>query len=408
MIHDLQPHLVALAIGLLMGFERERHHKGGVGSVGLRTTALAALAGSLAARLHPAALAVVLGILGAYALAAFLASSEEDRGLTSEVALLVAGLLGAVALDHAGVAVAVAVLVVVVLSEKERLHQLAGIITETELGDALKFFVAAFVVLPLLPTGRFGPGGAVEPSKVWRLVVMITAIGLVGYVAVRILGPGRGLMVAGAAGGFVSAAATTGSMGRTARSPDLMKPALAGALLASVATLVQLVVVVGIAGGDLLGRVVPAAAAGSVVLGIEAWLLGRGEHADQVDDDGPPGNQRAFALKPAVLLAALLTGVLVGVAWLREHVGAEAAVAGAALAGAADVHSAAAATASLAADGALATSTAVAAVGAALAMNTVTKIVVAFVSGGATFGRRFTVRLVLPTAVVAAALAIPV
>jgi uncharacterized membrane protein (DUF4010 family) len=408
MIDDLQPHLVALAIGLLIGFERERHHKGRVGSVGLRTTALAALAGSLAARLNPAALAVVLGILGAYALTAFVTSTKEDRGLTSEVALLVAGLLGAVALDHARVAVAVAVLVVVVLSEKERLHRLAGIITETELGDVLRFFVAAFVVLPLLPDRRFGPGGAVEPARVWRLVVLITAIGLVGYVAVRILGPGRGLMVAGAAGGFVSAAATTGAMGRTARTPALTKPALAGALLASVATLVQLVVVVGIAGGDLLGRVVPAAVVGSVVLGIEAWLLGRGDHADRVDDDGPPGDQRAFALKPAVLLAGLLTVVLVGVAWLREHVGAEAAVAGAALAGAADVHSAAAATASLAADGALETGTAVVAIGAALAMNTVTKIVVAFVGGGPTFGRRFAARLVLPIAVVAAALALPV
>lgn len=407
MVDDLRPHLVALAIGLLIGFERERRHAGAMTAVGLRTTALAALAGSVAMRLHPAALAVVLAVLGAFALGAFVTASASDRGLTSEVALVVAGLLGALAVGREGVAVALGVLVVVVLSEKERLHRVAGVITETELSDALKFFVAAFVVLPLLPDQRFGPGDAVDPARIWRLVVLITAIGLVGYVAIRVLGPGRGLLVAGAAGGFVSASATTASMGRTARTEGLERASLAGALLASVATLVQLVVVVGAAGGGLVGRVVPAALAGSAVLGVEAALLSRGVHGDRAADgaaQGSPTERRAFALKPAVLLAALLTIVVVGVAWLREAIGSQAAVIGAALAGAADAHAAAAAVAALAAVGQLSDATAVAAMGAALGVNTITKVVLAFAAGGARFGSRFTVRLVLPAVAVAGAL----
>jgi len=232
--------------------------------------------------------------------------------------------------------------------------------------------------------------------------VLITAIGLVGYVAIRVLGPGRGLMVAGAAGGFVSAAATTASMGRTARDPALARPALAGALLASAATMVQLVVVVAVSGVDLLGRVVPAAAAGTVALVAEAWLLVRGEHADA--PDGGSGGARAFTLRPALVLAVFLTTVLTIVAWLREHVGTDAAALGAGVAGAADVHAAAAAVASLTVAGQLAGHTAVVAIGAALGANTATKVVLAFVAGGARFGARFTVRLLVPGVLVAAAL----
>ena len=101
------------------------------------------------------------------ALTAHVLGGDRDRGLTSEVALVVAGFLGALAVTSPGVAVALGVLVVGVLSEKERLHRFADIVTQTELEDGLRLFIAAFVVLPLLPERRFGPGGAIDPSKVF-------------------------------------------------------------------------------------------------------------------------------------------------------------------------------------------------------------------------------------------------
>ena len=59
-----------------------------------------------------------------------------------------------------------------------------------------------------------------NPAKIWLLVVLLTGIGWVGYIGVRALGPQRGLLVTGLAGGFVSATATTASMGGSAgRSP---------------------------------------------------------------------------------------------------------------------------------------------------------------------------------------------
>ena len=96
------------------------------------------------------------------------------------------------------------------LWSKTRIHRFVRrILTEVEVEDAIKFFVVAFVILPLLPDQGVGPYGVLNPAKIWLLVVLLTGIGWVGYIGVRALGPQRGLLVTGLAGGFVSATATT-------------------------------------------------------------------------------------------------------------------------------------------------------------------------------------------------------
>ena len=145
--------------------------------------------------------------------------------------------------------------VVGLLISKTRIHRFAReIVSEVELEDAIKFFVVAFVILPLLPDRQLGPYGVLNPSKIWLLVVLLTGIGWVGYIGVRALGPERGLLVTGLAGGFVSASATTASMGRLSRTVAGLRGPLASALLASLATFVQLLVVIGLVDGEVLRR----------------------------------------------------------------------------------------------------------------------------------------------------------
>jgi uncharacterized membrane protein (DUF4010 family) len=114
----------------------------------------------------------------------------------------------------------------------------------------------AFVVLPLLPNQPMGPYGVLNPAKVWLLVVLLTGIGWLGYVGVRALGAERGLMVTGLAGGFVSASATTASMGRLSRTAGVRAP-LASALAASLATFVQMLIVIGYVDPGVLRRCSP-------------------------------------------------------------------------------------------------------------------------------------------------------
>ena len=273
---QIQPFLIALAIGLLLGFERERSHQRNL-PAGSRSFALLALAGAIAASFNTWAVVVGLVAVGALSALAYFRTSDDDPGTTTEIAALVAYLLGALAYTRPALSVALAVVVVGLLISKTRIHRFAReIVSEVELEDAIKFFVVAFVVLPLLPDRQLGPYGVLNPSKIWLLVVLLTGIGWVGYIGVRALGPERGLLVTGLAGGFVSASATTASMGRVSRTVAGLRGPLAGALLASLATFVQLLVVIGLVDGEVLRRLWLPVVAGMIVLSGVAALAYRG------------------------------------------------------------------------------------------------------------------------------------
>ena len=104
---------VALGIGLLVGLERERRKGEGTkrGPAGLRTFALASLAGAIASVVGGGALLglVTAGIIVLTAIAYF-RSSSEDPGLTSEVALVLT------VLHNACAALLVALLAAVVVT----------------------------------------------------------------------------------------------------------------------------------------------------------------------------------------------------------------------------------------------------------------------------------------------------
>ena len=405
----LQPYLVALAIGLMLGFERERSHNGTV-AAGSRSFALLALMGAAAASFGPWVVIAGLACVGALVALAYVRTSREDPGTTSEIAALVAYLLGALAYARPAVAVALAVVVVVLLLSKNRIHRFArDIVTEVELEDAVKFFVVAFVVLPLLPDRPLGPYGVLNPAKVWLLVVLLTGIGWVGYIAVRALGPQRGLLITGLAGGFVSASATTASMARLSKTGVGLRAALASALAASLATFLQLLVVIGYVDADVLRRLwLPVVAAALVLVGV-AVVVYRGAARDRqepaAEGTATPA-ARPFALRPALILAAILISALLVGRWGAAVLGPQGAILASFAAGLADAHAGSIAAATLAAQGDITIATALAAIGAALGSNLLVKIALAFTAGGRRFGLGFTAGMAAPAAVFAALLVV--
>jgi uncharacterized membrane protein (DUF4010 family) len=387
---------VALAIGLLIGAERERDHQSR--TAGIRTFALVAVTGSISVQVPVVVAAVLCGGVGLLAVSAYLRGVDADPGYTTEVAVLATLGLGALSREAPSAAVGLAVAVTVLLVSRENLHHFVReTITDQERADALVFFVAAFVVLPILPSGAVGPYGAWVPQRIWLLVVMIIAISWVGYAATRLLGASRGLMIGGLAGGFVSATATTGVMGARVRNDGVpLRAGLAGALLASVATLVQLAVLTSIVDVRVTVRLLPACVAGGLVLGLEAWWLGR-RSANPDADTSSAG--RPFALVPALVLAGIISAVLPVALWMQDRYGANGAVAASATAALADVHGASVAMATLVHSGDIGLATAVTPIGAGLATNTIGKLVAGTVGGGFRFAGALLVCL-LPVAVV--------
>ena len=395
---------VALGIGLLLGAERERRKGEGParGAAGIRTFALVALAGGIAMAIGGGVvLAVALGFVALAVLAAYILGDRTDPGLTTEVAVVVAFLLGALAQQEPQLAAGIAVVVAILLAAREQLHRLVSrALTEQEVHDALLFAGAALVILPLAPNERIGPYGVFNPFAIWRLVVIVMAIGGAGYAAVRLLGARVGLPLSGLAAGFVSSSATIAAMGARAReTPALRTPAVAAAVLSTVATVVQMVIVVGATDRRTLEQLWPAMAfAGVAAVGYGAIFALRALRDAAADAHEPGG--RAFDLKTAVLFASTVTAVLFVSAALGDWLGNRGVLLSAAVAGFADTHAAAIAVAGLAAGGRVEPADAVVPILAAFTTNSVTKMVLSAASGG----RRFAAE-VWPGVIVTAALA---
>ena len=386
----------ALGLGLLIGVERERRKGESArhGAAGVRTHALLALSGATAALVGPWILVLACAGVGALAVASYLRSPPGDAGLTSEIAVLLTFLLGALAISNPPLAVALGVAVAVLLASKTALHRLTReLITEREMRDLLLLAAAALIVLPLLPRDPIDPWGVLKPSSLGKLVVMVMAIGAAGHVALRMIGARWGLPLAGFFAGFASSTAATAGFGQRARAtPELRTAAVAAALFANLASLLLFAAVLGAGSAALLAQVrwPLAAAAGVLLLGGAAGLWHASRDAEQLPDRPPA---RAFRLSHALIFAAVVAVALLLSAWLRERYGDTSALLAATFVALAELHAAAASVAQLAAGGELSPTLARWGVLGLLAASAVVKSIVAFSSGGAGYGWRVTAGL---------------
>ena len=178
------PLFVALAIGLLIGLERERRKGEGTSRspAGLRTFALVGLLGGVAALIGSTGLVLMAGSFVALGgLAAYALGDRKDPGLTGEVALVVTYGLGVLAQTKPAIALEAGVVVAALLAFRVQLHRFVRErITDQELLDALTFAIAAVVILPLLPNRAVDPFGLFNPFTLWRLAVVAMALSFVG------------------------------------------------------------------------------------------------------------------------------------------------------------------------------------------------------------------------------------
>ena len=390
-------YVYSLAIGFLIGIERERsarreQHQ----AFGVRTFALIAVVGTLAREIDLGVVLVALVVLGGLLVVSYLRTSRDDAGTTTEVAALATFLLGVLCYRDAPLAAGLAIVMTVLLMSKTRIHSFVrDVLTQAEIEDALKFLVIALVVLPLMPDRNMGPYGVLNPSRIWLIVVVLTGISWVGYVAVRVMGTRRGLVTTGLASGFVSATATTASMGRVSRTPANFSAAVAGAQVSSVATFVQLEVMTTIVNTRIATRLLVPVILGSLSLLSVAMVnfrRGRGDVGSSSSDTSPPeqpSSGQLSTLLPAALLAAILTAALLLARWGSAAFGPKGAVIAVGITGLADAHGGALSAVTLFSKGSLGLDATLFSIAAALFANSVVKSIVAFGAGGRQFGVKF-------------------
>lgn len=377
----------ALGLGLMIGVVRERAQPPHLLPAGTRTHALVALLGCTAWLLSPWVMVAVLLAVTALTVIAYRASVAEDPGLTGEIALLMTCLLGGLAAHQASLAAALAVVVAILLQAKAPLQKLSREwISEGEIQDILMLAAAALVVMPLLPEQPLDRWGVVSPMTVWKIVVLIMAVGMFGHFAQRLLGARWGLAIAGFFAGFASSTAAVTSMGQQARNHSALTIAsAAAALLANLASLLLFVAVVAAASPALL-QASAAAFAGAVggLLLVIAGLLAKAHSNGGLQPQA--GHGKAFKIQQALLIAGLIAGVSLLAAWLEELFGHSGALAAAIIVALAEVHAAAAGVAQLAATGKLPVQVASIGIIAVLAASCLSKGVIACIAGGRRYG----------------------
>lgn len=344
---------IALFIGALVGLEREKkaasEESRGIG--GLRTFILFAEAGAVAAWLSiqlqtawifiGAAVCVTAVVLAGYLV--HVRASPTAHGLTTEVAALVVYLLGGTTLaGYPALAVALAIATSALLAYKQPLHGLVGQMGQDDLYAGLKLLIATFIVLPVLPNRTVDPWGALNPYKMWWLVILISGLSLVGYAASRWLGTGRGLPLTGFFGGLVSSTAVSLSFARRSREdaeaaglPDALAT---GLLLSWTVMFVRVAVAVGVVNLELLPALAtPLAAMGLPTLLAAVVFYQRASRASVAAPAEAVPLKNPFSLTSAIKFALLFAVVLLVVKFTEQHFAARGIYLVAALAGLTDV-----------------------------------------------------------------------
>ncbi|CAN5908868.1 MgtC/SapB family protein [soil metagenome] len=398
--------LTALAVGLLVGLEREqtKTDRGGGGLGGIRTYPLVALAGGIATLLGTVSIVIPMvalaGLLAlivvSYANDVKRTQAEGGHGITTEVSLVVIYLLGSLACTRGIVdpvetrlvlVAALGVATTFLLSSKPMFHQLAGKISHDDFYATVKFLIVAVIVLPLLPDRDMGPLRALNPRDLGLMVVIISGLSFLGYVAIKLWGAKRGLLVGAALGGLVSSTATTLSFSRRAQTAPELAPVAAGAISVAWAVMLgRVAVLVGIIDPPLLETLaIPLAAMLVATLIAMAITFRSSESSDMKIPLSNP-----FELSSAIKVTLVFAAVQIIIKAAIEYLGERGLYIAAGLSGTTDVDAVTVSTARLARDH-LAAHAAMLAIVIAVGANTVVKAGLAFGIGGKRIGARMLV-----------------
>lgn len=309
----------ALAAGLLIGAERgwqERNSEDGRLAAGIRTFALTGLLGGFAMllgeRFGVVAWAVVFVGFAALVLASYFGDllQNGDKGLTSEVAMLITFILGSLAVaGHPPLAAAGAVAVALLLSLKRTLHGALRQLSEAELSAVLKLLFISLVLLPALPNQGYGPWQAFNPYVTWWMVVLIAGLGFAAYVAIRLVGARHGLLFTALLGGIVSSTAMTVTLARLNQQRGLHAMLACGLLATSALMFPRVLLEVGLINTQLLPRLL-------WPLGVTALVYAGGAlvyfrlAGSLSEENAEPALKNPFELGSALRFAALLVLIL--------------------------------------------------------------------------------------------------
>ena len=314
--HLLGPIFASAGLGALIGLIRqwsEQTEHGGKGDFGgVRTHTLWAILGCLSAaasRDHATfALPIVITVVAAHLIVAqSRVANPGSPGSTSFAASLLTLMIGAlVAWGHTQTAVVVGALTMVVLGIKQPLHTWTRAFTPGDIRGTLQFVAITGVILPLVPNRTFGPFDAFNPFSTWLMVVLISGLGFVGYIAMRLFGTRAGILLTSIFGGLASSTASTLAFSRRSREEPALSADYAFAVVVACTVMLPRVgILIFFLSPPLAWKIMPAFAlmmVPAVVYGCWHWWSGR---RAQKGDVASPAMANPLSLMTAIKFALL-------------------------------------------------------------------------------------------------------
>lgn len=330
--------ILALLIGAAVGFEREsdaRGHEDLLGG-GVRTFSLVSLIGFLAGLFYLNSLPVIT-IVVSFAFFAFVivyyflhVKETKSFGLTTEMAYVVTyslGVLLALNIIDLRITIALAVVLVAILSFKDESKKILSIVSRPQFESFVAYAIIALVIFPFLPNSSFTIGdfptvikafssfgidttklGSVElinPSKLWFYVVLITGIEVLSFIAMKLIGKGKGMAVASFASGFVSSTSATQSLAVRSKAVKSFRKLVGYALLANVASFLQIFLLVVPLSLVFFKTILPSVVVMIVVgLILAFYNISKDKESDKAEDNEEESN--LFSLIPAIKFAVLI------------------------------------------------------------------------------------------------------
>ncbi|HKL03485.1 MAG TPA: MgtC/SapB family protein [Cryomorphaceae bacterium] len=321
--------VVPLGIGLLIGIERgwsQRKQDEGKRVAGLRTFSLTGLLGGVSALIAQSQTmwflpAAILGLAFLVSVSHYLEAKDgRDFGVTSKVALFLTFALAAWSVfDQKIAALSAAVVVTAILGFKPTLHKWLHFLKPEEVYAGIKLLIISVVLLPLLPDQGYGPYEALNPYWIWWMVVLISGLSFMGYMAMKSFGSKAGAFITGIIGSMASSTAVTISLARLARKHTENKVFITSALLAAVVMFVRVIIEVSIVNNKLLSALwLPVAAMVGVLLLGAFWTYYRSSSQaseNNIQLDSP------LQLKTALKFGLLLAGILLLSEFLSDRFG---------------------------------------------------------------------------------------
>jgi uncharacterized membrane protein (DUF4010 family) len=334
---------VALALGFLVGLERESTKIETQKLVfgGVRTHPIISMYGFGCAWLYQIGVTFMLpaGLLSMTVLTAiaYLAKIRAERyGSTSEVSALLTFVVGALALlVDIWIAMALGIVNTMLLSEKSRLETFVEKLDKVDFLATLKFLLVTLIVLPVLPDQEF-TRFRLNPASIWKLVILVSTIGFIGYELSKRFGSKVGLWLSGLLGGIVSSTAVTIAAGRLAqKDAGRVVHARQASILAASVMYLRILALLAL----LAPALVPLVWWKLVLLaliGVVLSLRARGKEEGSMAK-GVPGLQNPFELSPALLFAGLYVLLTVATELVKTYAGSAGVLTLAAVVGVTDI-----------------------------------------------------------------------